>query len=183
MNPLKTIEHYKNRTKELVEEAILMDVRPLDKFESNKLEEFWNLNKSEKLLEVLQIIKNLLPRDFMDKINLKEKLYDTTELPFNPEKFSFKGLEGRGGQSRVYLLKSLETELPSYVLKIFRNTYIEKFFKNSDEAIELFKSEIKQIKEWYSEDLCDMFLQEHILKLKSPTKKRSFGCFTTLSNR
>ncbi len=176
MKPFKGIEHYKDRSKELFEEAALLDTRPLDKVETNKLEEFWRLSKSDKLLEVLQIIKNILPKKFIDKFNLKEKIYNTTELPFNPEKFSFEGLEGHGGQSRVYLLKSLENNLPSYALKIFRSTYLKRFFENTDTAIESFRSEIKQVKEWYSPDLHDIFLAEYMLKLKDPfTKKEALA--------
>jgi hypothetical protein len=172
MNPFKEIEYYKNHTRELIEESIILDPRPLDKFESNKMEEFWKLSKSEKLLEILHIIKKLLPENFFGKTNIKEKIYNTTELPFNPDKFKFKGLKGRGGQSQVYLLESLEKELPSYVLKMFRDTYIKKFFENSDEAGRLFKEELEKIMEWYSEDLHDIFLQEFLIKLKSPTLKK-----------
>ncbi len=176
MSPFKGIEHYKNRAKELVEESILMDTRPLDKVEANKLEEFWQLSKSNKLLEVLHIIKGILPKNFINKINLKEGLYNTTELPFNPEKFSFEGLKGRGGQSRVYLLKNLEENSPSYALKIFRSAYLKKFFKNTEAAVASFREEIKQVKEWYSPDLHDIFLDEYMLKLKDPfTKKEALA--------
>jgi hypothetical protein len=101
-----------------------------------------------------------------------EKMYHTAELPFDPDKFKFQGLRGKGGQSKVYLLESLEKELPSYVLKIFRDTYIKKYFKNTDEVGRLFKEELEQVREWYSKDLRDIFLQEFLIKLKSPADKK-----------
>ena len=172
MKLLENFDYYKNKARDLMEESIILNIRPLDKVETGKLEAFFNLTKSEKFLEVLSLIKDILPKDFLNKLNCREKIYDSSELPFDPEKFSFEGLKSYGGAVRVYLLKSLENRLPSYALKIFRDSYIKKFFENSDEAAKLFKEEVEEIKKWYSDDLHDIFLPEYIIKLKSPSSKK-----------
>jgi len=172
MKLLENFDYYKNKTRDLIEESIILNTRPLDQIETNKLDAFFNLTKSEKLLEILFLIKSILPKDFLKKLNCQEKIYDSSELPFDPKRFNFEGLKSCGGAVRVYLLKSLENELPSYALKIFRDSYIKRFFKNSDEAAKLFKEELEEIKKWYSDDLRNIFLPEYIIKLKSPLNKK-----------
>jgi len=96
LNIFKKIEHYGQRSKDIFEHALLSDNRPLDKEGPVRFNEFLKLSKGQKLLEILYLVKDLLPEEFFKKYDFKKFFYNDRELPFNPNKFSFEGLEGHG---------------------------------------------------------------------------------------
>jgi hypothetical protein len=169
---LEKIGNYKSKIEDSIEESLIFDTNPLSDKEYNKLTEFLKLSKGQKLLEILHIIRKAVPKEFLKIENLNKFLYDTKELPFKPDKFSFEGIIGRGGGSKVYILKSLDKKLSSYVIKIIKNLYAEIILNNSEDAAVALKNEYEQIRSWYKGDAQKVFLPEYILKLKNPKNKK-----------
>ena len=173
------IEHYGRRAKELVEQAIMTDRRPLngkDKGEERTFEEFLKLSKGEKFLEAIYILKDRLPEEFFTKHDFKKYFYNSKELPFSADKFSFEGIKDSGSTSQVYLFKSLQPqERTSWALKVLKDEYVSDNFENLNQAGKFFSQEYKEIKGWYGDELSDLFLPEYIVKLKSPKNKKSMA--------
>ncbi len=170
INVFDKIEHYQRRAKELTEQAIFCDTRPLDQKESKILKEFLSLTKGGKFLEMLHVLKRILPKDFLQNRDLKRFFYNEKELPFSPDKFSFEGAKAGGATTCVHLLKSKNPERPSWALKVLKNAHIKKNFKSLDQAGRFFVKEYQQVRDWYGQEFSDFFLPEYIIKLKNPRK-------------
>ena len=166
------IEKYKRKVGDLVEESLVLDTNPLSEEEGNKLLKFFELSKTKKLSEILYLLKKVLPEDFLEKDSLNKFIYDIEELPFDPKKFSFEGLKDIGGVSKVYLLKSLDEDLPSYALKIIKDFSEQLISEGGEEVANYFKEEYEEIKSWYSGDALKVFLPEYVLRFKNPKGKR-----------
>ncbi len=79
-----------------------------------------NTGNAERIATVFKIIKEFLPKG--DKFNKSLEMFfaNPGKLPFDEKQFSFEGKIGKGGQCDVFLLKSKDPKVPSYVMKIQR---------------------------------------------------------------
>jgi hypothetical protein len=166
------VEKYKRKVGDLIEESLILDTNPLNEEEGNKLLKFFELSKTKKLSEILYLLKKVLPESFLEKNNLNKFIYNVEELPFSPESFSFEGLKDIGGVAKVYLLKSLDENLPSYALKIIKESSEQLISEGNEEVSNNFKEEYEEIKSWYSGDALKVFLPEYVLRFKNPKGKR-----------
>lgn len=170
------LEYYKNRARDLFEVSLLLDSNPLGDKDSNLIREFWDLSKSDKLLQVLHVIKKAVPEVFWDKMRVG--LYDDLELPFSPEKFSFAGLLDRGGVAKVYLLESKVGSMPSYVFKVIKDSYFKLKGIPEEEGGKFLLDEYNLVRSWYSEKAQAVFLPEYVIRMKGPSERK--GVFAIL---
>ncbi len=169
---MKKIEDYINRSKEIAEETLFLEDRPLNK--GCEFSDFLKLPKGEQFKQILYHIKDGLPESFLDSEWLKNRFYQTDELPFNPENFLFKHILGHGTTSEVYLLKNKDKKKTSWALKVLKESYIKKNFDNIHEAAVFFREELAEIKSWYGEEMEHLFLQEFFIESKGPKGKPAF---------
>lgn len=114
----------------------------------------------DKMVAFFEIAGKILPPllDF-------KKMYNTDNLPFDPEKYEFKYLLGMGGESKVYHLSAKDDQLPSWILKVYR-----KQKGNTQELAEFGKekgAEYERIKKLYSV-IPDLVPEESMIIAEDP---------------
>lgn len=154
---MRSFEHYQrqfNRVQEEVLRTRSEDIRLGDVMEILKDPAS---GRTLRAVALGKLIKKLVPGSRTPELG---SMYDTQNLPFDPELLEFKGKIGMGGVSDVYLLESQDRGFPSVVLKINglqRASASELVAK----AAELQK-EHEEIRSWY-EDVKEIAPPEHFV--------------------
>ncbi len=146
---MKEFKHYKDLTKTAVEEAVV----DYEKGSKKKAELFDGILKSpgkyQKLVSALLFIKECMPDGLSKSLAKKLDANDYEKLPFNPEQLELKGVTGKGAVSKVFLLESKNSRVPSYVLKLgYKN------FGSLDEILNIAKQaqkDYEKIRDIYKE--------------------------------
>ncbi len=167
---MKKFKELGNRIYDRFEQVANSDRRPLEKGYS--LWQFLRLCKGEMLLQILFHIKDRFPKDFLSQDDIRNRFYHLGNLPFDPNKYRFGVLLGRGISSVVYLLESQSDTQKSLVIKILSDEYIrEEFGNDPEEALVFLRNEIATVKFWYGPELEHIFLPEYYLQTQNPRKK------------
>lgn len=109
-------------------------------------------NSAQRIKAILTLIHRVLPGIVPDKKIYQDKFFKEENLPFDLENYKFeRDFIGKGGESCVFLLRSLVEGKESIVLKINkkRNSSTEGLLQEAKRI----KEEYERVKEWYEDEL------------------------------
>lgn len=123
---------------------------------------------AERISTAFKFINELLPQNEKIKRLMNRIFEDPKELPFDMERFSFRGRIGSSSECEVLLLESRENGLPSYVLKIQKRDSRD----NLDDEVRTLnqeKREYEDIQKLYGA-IPDFIPKEFSLIVQNPSK-------------
>ncbi|MDO8565648.1 MAG: hypothetical protein Q7S04_00490 [Candidatus Moranbacteria bacterium] len=126
-------------------------------------------NKAGKFLRtqaLFTVIRDMVPDSLFEKLTGRFYKYQKGGLPIDPEKYTFDEKRvGGGGECNVYRLNSLDSDLPSLVIKI--DQFISRSTDKMLTRAKAVKSEYEEKKELYR-DLPELIPDEFHFIGKSP---------------
>lgn len=115
---MEKFEHYKNMTAKAVREGIEEHKSGGKKPYRIAQEGIRSEGEYKKVVAAVELMMELLPVNFSEKIKEAIDDKDYSNLPFDPDRYQFGERVGKGAVSKVHLLEAKNDSDPSYVLKL-----------------------------------------------------------------